>query len=263
MIMSLRAKSYYRPTSIEDAYQKLNENPNNSIVAGGLWMKKMGQSFDTLIDLSSLGLDQIKVEGNKIHVGSMVSLRDFENNPIINELFSGATAFSIREIMGPAFRNIATIGGSIFGRYPFSDVITGLLPLDVTLKFYPEQEMSLVDYLNYRGKLNAILVEIIIKKEDGKGYYKKVKTTALDFPMINFSIVKRNGKYYIAIGSRPMVAALAVKAMEKANSGASFEEVAKTAVQELQYLDSSNISKEYRKDLTKVYVRRGLEEVNK
>jgi CO/xanthine dehydrogenase FAD-binding subunit len=42
-----------------------------------------------------------------------------------------------------------------------------------------------------------------------------------------------------------------------------YEEAADMAAQELQYLDSSNISKEYRQDLVRVYVRRGLEEVNK
>ena len=260
--MSLRAKNYYKARSLEDAYKKLQEDPKNAIIAGGLWMKKTGLSYETLIDLSKLGLNKIEEKNGYIHVGAMVSLRDFENNPLINSLFSGATAFGVREILGPAFRNSATIGGSIFGRYPFSDVITSLLPLDVKLVFYPKQEMSLEEYLNFRGKMNAILEEIVIKKEEGKGYFKKVKTTALDFPMINFAIVKRNGKNYIAIGSRPLTAALAVKAMALADAGR-YQDAAEMAADELQYLDSNNISKEYRQDLVRVYVRRGLEEVNK
>ena len=260
--MSLRANNYYKAKSLEDAYAKLQENPKNAIIAGGLWMKKTGLSYETLIDLSELGLDKINEKNGYIHVGAMVSLRDFENSPLINSLFSGATAFGVREILGPAFRNSATIGGSIYGRYPFSDVIASLLPLDVKLVFYPKQEMSLEEYLNFKGKLNGILEEIIIKKEEGKGYFKKVKATPLDFPMINFSIVKRGGKNYIAIGSRPMVASLARKAMEAADKG-NFEEAGNIAAEELSYLDSNNISKEYRQDLVRVYVRRGLEEVNK
>ncbi len=258
--MSLRVNNYYKPTSIEDAYKKLKENPKNGMVAGGLWIKKTGLSYDTLIDLSECELDYIKEEKDGIHVGAMVSLREFETNPLINSLFSGATAFGVREVMGPAFRNSATIGGSVFGRYPFSDVIATLLPLDVKVKLYPEQEMSLEEFLNVRGKIDGILKEIVIKKEEGKGFFKKVKATALDFPMVNISIVKRGGKNYIAIGSRPMVAALAHKAMEEADKG-NFVQAAVLATEELQYLDSSNISKEYRQDLVKVYVRRGLEEV--
>ena len=261
--MSLRANNYYKAPSVEEAYKMLQANPKNAIVAGGLWIKKTGLSYDTLIDLSECGLDKITEDKDNIYVGAMVTLREFETSPIINKLFNGATAFAVREVMGPAFRNMATIGGSIFGRYPFSDVIASLLPLDVELRFFPAQKMTLEEYLNYRGKLNAILVEIKIKKELGKAYYKKVKANALDFPMINFSIVKRNDKHYIAVGSRPMVAALAYKAMEAADNGVPYDEVAEIAVNELQFLDSSNISKEYRQDLARVYIRRGLEEVNK
>ncbi len=261
--MSLRAKEYYRATSLEDAFRKLEEDPKNAIIGGGLWMKKMGMSYNTLIDLSLLKLDQIKEEKDYIRVGSMVSLRDFEKNPAINELFDGKVAFAAREVLGPAFRNTATIGGTVFGRYPFSDVLCALLPLDVKVRLFPEQEMTLNEFINYRGKINGIITEIIIKKEKGRGYFKKVKTTALDFPLINFAIVKHEGKHYISIGSRPMVAALAVNAMEAADSGVAFDEVAEIAALELQYMDSSNISKEYRQDLVRVYVRRGLEEVNK
>ena len=154
------------------------------------------------------------------------------------------------------------------GRYPFSDVICGLLPYDVTLEFYPAQTMSLEDYLNYKGKINAILVAIHIKKVNGKGFYKKVKTTALDFPIINFAIAKVDGNYRIAVGARPMVASLAHKAMDYLNKKAKvgpeqYKKAAEMAVEELSYLDNKDASAEYRTDLTKVYVRRGLEEVSK
>ena len=258
--MSLRANNYYKAPSVEEAYKMLQANPKNAIIAGGLWMKKTGLSYDTLIDLSECGLDKITEDKNNIYVGAMVTLREFETNSAINKLFSGATAFAVREIMGPAFRNMATIGGSIFGRFPFSDVIAGLLPLDVKVRLYPEQEMTLEELVNFKGKINGIIKEIVIKKEEGKGYFKKVKTTALDFPMLNISIAKRNGKNYIAVGSRPATAALAYKAMEEADKG-DFVKAGEAAANELMYLDSSNISKEYRQDLVKVYVRRGLEEV--
>ena len=258
--MSLRANNYYKAPSVEEAYKMLQANPKNAIIAGGLWMKKTGLSYDTLIDLSECGLDKITEDKDNIYVGAMVTLREFETNPAVNKLFSGATAFAVREIMGPAFRNMVTIGGSIFGRFPFSDVIAGLLPLDVKVRLYPEQEMTLEELVNFKGKLNGIIKEIVIKKEEGKGYFKKVKTTALDFPMLNISIVKRNGKNYIAVGSRPATAALAYKAMEEADKG-DFVKAGEVAANELMYLDSSNISKEYRQDLVKVYVRRGLEEV--
>ena len=37
---------------------------------------------------------------------------------------------SLRHIVGVQFRNCATIGGSIWGRYGFSDVLTMFLAMD-------------------------------------------------------------------------------------------------------------------------------------
>ena len=260
----MKVNEYYRASSLEDAYQKLQESPKNAILAGGLWMKKMGQSYDTLIDLSKLELDKISETKDEVVVGSMVTQRDFEDSKIVSFLFAGAPAFAVREVMGVNFRNLATIGGSIMGRYPFSDVITGLLPYDVELEFYPAQKMSLEEYLNYKGKLNAILVAIHIKKGEGKGYFKKVKTTALDFPIVNIAVAKVNKEYRVVVGARPMVAARSYKAMEYLNNGGKdFAKTAELAVEELSFMDNKDASKEYRVDLAKVYVRRGLEEVSK
>lgn len=260
----MKVNEYYRASSLEDAYQKLQASPKNAILAGGLWMKKMGQSYDSLIDLSKLGLDKISETKDEVVVGSMVTQRDFEDSKIVSFLFAGAPAFAVREVMGVNFRNLATIGGSIMGRYPFSDVITGLLPYDVELEFYPAQKMNLEEYLNYKGKLNAILVAIHIKKGDGKGFFKKVKTTALDFPIVNIAVAKVNKEYRVVVGARPMVAARSYKAMEYLNNGGKdFAHAAELAVEELSFMDNKDASKEYRVDLAKVYVRRGLEEVNK
>lgn len=264
----MRANEYYRASSLEDAYSKLQEDPKNVLLAGGLWIKKMGQSYNALIDLSTLGLNKISETKEEVIVGSMVTERDFENSPLIKSLYGDAISFATREVMGVNFRNLATIGGSIMGRYPFSDVITGLLPYDVTLHFYPEQEMKLEEFLLFRGKINAILVDIRIKKHVGKGFFKKVKTTALDFPIVNIAVSKVNDKCTIVVGARPMVAAIAHKASDYINSVSSpnrddFVKAAEIATEELQFLDNKDASKEYRIDLARVYIRRGLEEVSK
>ena len=260
----MKVNEYYRASSLEDAYQKLQEDPRNVILAGGIWIKKMGQSYNALIDLSTLGLNKISETSEEVIVGALTTQRDFENSPIVKALFNDAISFSVREVMGVNFRNLVTIGGSIMGRYPFSDVITGLLPYDVKLVFYPANEMSLEDYLKYQGKYNGILTEIHIKKGEGKGFYKKAKITALDFPIVNIAVAKVNNEYRIAIGARPATASLAKQAMEYLNKGGkNFEKAAELAVEELMFLDNKDASKEYRIDLAKVYVRRGLEEVNK
>lgn len=259
----MRATNFYRATSLEDAYRKLSENPKNAVIAGGLWMKKMGQSYETLIDLSGLGLDQIIDLGDYLKVGSLVTLRTFETSPLVIEICGGLASTAAGEILGVNFRNLATIGGSVFGRYPFSDVITALLALDVTLEFYPKQKMTLEEYLGFRGRVPGILIALYIKKQKGKAFYKKVKANTLDFPLVNIAIAVRDGKHYISVGSRPMIASLAHDAMKEADAGAAPEKVAKLAAEGYSFTDSAQIGKDYRKEITEVYIRRGLKEVSK
>lgn len=264
----MKVNEYYRASSIEDAYSKLQEDSKNVIIAGGLWIKKVNQDHNTLIDISTLGLNKISETNGEIEIGSLVTLRDFENSPIINSLYGGAIAKAVREIMGVNFRNIATIGGSIMGRYPFSDVITGLLPYEVKLEFFPKTVMTLEDYILYKGKLNSILTKIVIKKKNGAGFYKKVKTTALDFPILNIAISKVDNKYSICVGARPMTGALAHETMAYLNSkqtidDSDIQKASELVINELMFLDNKDASKEYRLDLAKVYVKRGLKEVCK
>lgn len=264
----MQVKEFIRAKSLDEAYALLSSE-RSVIVAGGFWLKKMNQDYDRMIDLSLLNLGKIEELKDYIKVGSMATQRDYENSPLIQSLFSDMSGFAVREIMSVPFRNSATIGGSIMGKYPFSDLITSLLCMDVTLEFYPQKEISLMDFLNSKEKNTSILTSILIKKENGKGYFKKVKTTALDFPLVNIAVSRVNKTYKIAIGSRPMVASLCFKAMEYLNSlpnipnEKEIEEASLIAASELKFLNSYNISGEYRLALAKTYIRRGLEEVNK
>ena len=55
----MKVNEYYRASSLEDAYRKLQEDPRNVILAGGLWIKKIGQDLNALVDLSTLGVNKI------------------------------------------------------------------------------------------------------------------------------------------------------------------------------------------------------------
>ncbi len=264
----MEANRYLRPATLEETYQLLLQDPKNILLGGGLWLKKSTPSANALVDLSALGLDAIKDLGDRLEIGAMVTLRDFELSPLVKEICGGVLTEATSQIMGVAFRNGATIGGSVAGRFPFSDIITPLLALDAQLVFYPHKEMSLADFLALKGRLSDILTHVVIKKSKGRSFFKKVKTTALDFAVINVAIAYIDGNYRIAIGSRPSVASLALQTMDSVNNKKklSKEEVLKAAEiasEELSYASTNAASAEYRKALVKAYVKRGLEEVSK
>lgn len=66
----------------------------------------------------------------------MTPLRELEINKRLNEYTHGAVRESLRHIVGVQFRNCATIGGSIWGRYGFSDVLTMFLAMDTWVELY-------------------------------------------------------------------------------------------------------------------------------
>ena len=69
----MKAKSFQRVSSLEEAYKLVKESPRNKIVAGGLWLKKGNADVDVLIDLSLLGLNKIEDKKEYIEVGAMVT----------------------------------------------------------------------------------------------------------------------------------------------------------------------------------------------
>ncbi len=255
----MKAKSFQRVSSFEEAYKLVKESPRNKIVGGGLWLKKGGMDVDILIDLSQLGLDKIEDKKDYVEVGAMVTQREFEQSKLIPEMAREA----VKAIMGPGFRNVATIGGSVYGKYGFSDVVTGLLGYKVDLVFYPEAVVSLCEYVKKPGFFDGILTHIRIYKENLKGFFKKVGITALDYPIINVSVTKGK-EYRVAVGSRPLVGARCEKAEAYLNEGGKdFAKAAEIAVEELNFGDSISTKGDYKKQLALTYVRRGLEEVNK
>ena len=259
----MKAKAFVSVGSWQEAYKLLKASPKNKILGGGLWLKKGNAEVDTLIDLSRLNLNKIEDKGDYIEIGSMVTQRELELSSLIKLLGDGVISFAVSQIMGPAFRNLATIGGSIYGKYGFSDLITVLLGFDVELQFYPNAKMSLDEYLAKPGFYDGILTHIRVKKDNVKAYFKKVKATAIDYPILNVCITKGN-KYKVVVGSRPLVATSLAKVNEYLNNGGlDFTKAAEIAVEAIKVGDSMATKGEYRKQLTKVYVKRGLEEVNK
>jgi len=255
----MKAKSFLRASSLEEAYKLVKESPRNKIVAGGLWLKKGNADVDTLIDISGLGLNKIEDKKDYVDVGAMVSQRELEKSPLIPDVIKEAT----KAIMGPAFRELATVGGSVYGKYGFSDIVTVLLAHHVELVFYPEAVITLDEYVKKPGFYDGILTNIHIFKDNNKAYFKKVEITALDYPILNVAVVK--GKdYKVVVGSRPLVAAVCENSMKYLNEGGKdFNKAAELAVEELKFGDSIATKSAYRKQLALTYVRRALEEVSK
>ena len=95
-----------------------------------LWLRLGKGSINTAIDLCDLGLNTIEETEEQFSIGAMATLRDIELHEGLNTYTGGAVANAVKDIVGVQFRNMATVGGSIWGRFGFSDVLTVFLALD-------------------------------------------------------------------------------------------------------------------------------------
>lgn len=197
----INIQKYVRAQSLEEAYQ-LNQARTNRIVGGMLWMRLGTTNVNTAIDLCDLGLDKIEEDEQQFSIGAMVSLRCLEQHDSLNAYTCNAVREAVKDIVGVQFRNMATIGGSIWGRFGFSDVLTVFLAMDTYVELYKGGILPLQQFASMKPD-NDILVRIIVKKTPGQIVYSSVRNQRTDFPVITCAVSSYNGTYRAAIGARP------------------------------------------------------------
>ena len=194
-------QKYVRAQSLEEAWQ-LNQNKRNRVLGGMLWLRLGRGSVNTAIDLCDLGLDTIEETEEQFSIGAMVSLRDLEMHEGLRAYTGGAVTDAVKDIVGVQFRNMATVGGSIWGRFGFSDVLTVFLAMDSYVELYKGGIIPLEQFNNMKRD-NDILVRLIVKKTPCKVVYTSMRNQRTDFPVIACAVSCVNGEYRASIGARP------------------------------------------------------------
>ena len=158
----------------------------------------------------------------------------------------------MKDIVGVQFRNMATVGGSIWGRFGFSDVLTVFVALDSYVELYKGGIIPLEQFTKMKPD-NDILVRLIVKKTPCKVVYSSVRNQRTDFPVLTCALSQMNGQYNASIGARPGRAVL----VQKDNADHFAEFVAENVP------TASNLrgSTAYRNHLIKVLVDRAMAEL--
>lgn len=252
-------KKYVRAASLEEAWQ-LNQNRNNRILAGMLWTRLSKGAVNTAIDISDLNLDYIEETDEEFSIGAMTTLRDIEVHPGLNEYTKGAVKNAVKDIVGVQFRNLATVGGSIWGRFGFSDVLTVFLALDSYVELYKGGIVPLEEFAKMKRD-NDILVRLIIKKKPVNVVYSAMRNQSTDFPVLTCALSDIDGTYKAVLGARPSQAKVYYDDEKILSNGLDDSAITKfTDALSTVVKTQSNVrgSKEYRSHLVKVLVQRGL-----
>ena len=262
----LKIKEYVKVKDLEEAYL-LNQKKTACVLGGMVWLKMGNRNISTAIDLSGLDLDMIEETEEEFRIGAMTSLRTLETHKGLEGYTQGAVKESLRHIVGVQFRNCATVGGSIFGRYGFSDVLTLLIGLDSYVELYKGGIVPLTEYAD-RDYDRDIVVNIIVKKRPVNMFYEAVRITETDLPVLTCAGVKfkDTGVCNFCIGARPG-RAIVVKDTEGILAGGinekSVEEFSTFVKKNVPTAGNMRGSAEYRSHLSGVLAGRALQNINR
>jgi CO/xanthine dehydrogenase FAD-binding subunit len=252
-----------QPDTLEEAYQALINKRNNTVFGGCAFLRLGSQRIGTAVDLSKLKLNYITEQAGYVEIGAMTTFRDLETNAALKEYFNGIVPKAVGNIIGVQFRNIVTVGGTVFSKYGFSDLITALVVLDTEVELYKGGRMSLVDFLE-KPYEKDILTKVLIKKNERKAVYQNFRISASDYPVLTVAVSHLNQEWVIAVGARPHRAKIADRASQalsgRALSQYDIEQAAGLAMEELAFGSNTRGTAKYRQEIGKVLVRRAITE---
>lgn len=203
----LNIQTYVRAKSLEEAYT-LNQKRNARVLGGMLWLKMASNTVGTAIDLCELGLDTIEEDETGFTLGAMATLRMLEQHPGLAAYTQNAAAKAVQDIVGVQFRNMATVGGSVWGRFGFSDVLTLLLAADARVNLYKAGTLPIETFAVMPYDRDLLVSVTVPKYRDAAFAYKAMRIQRTDLPVLNCALARLDGEYRLAVGARPGKAVL-------------------------------------------------------
>ena len=254
-------RQYVQVETIEEAFE-LKKKRGNRIIAGGLWLRLGGnKNFNTAIDLSKLGLDTIEEKEDEFVIGCMTPLRKLETDKNFIQWFDAIPGNAVSSIVGTQFRNTATVGGSIYGRFGFSDVLTAFLALETYVEMHEGGMIPLEKFAKMPYDKD-ILVNLHVKKNKGHAAYESLRLTSTDFPIMTAAGSCIDGKWRIVVGARPKRARM-IDATTILGKNPGEEEINKLLeeVQKMHFDSNKLASEEYRRAMADVLVKRVIRQI--
>ena len=263
---------YRRADSLDEALAALGEHGDDAkALAGGHsllpLMKLRLATPAVLVDIGRLAdLSYVRADGDRIRIGALTRHRDLETSEVLAR-HAPILAHVAGQIGDPQVRHRGTIGGSLAHGDPASDLPAVCLALGATFTVTGRsatRQVAAADF--FQGFLETalgpdeLLTEISVPDVAGAGWsFQKFNRRAQDWAIVGVAAVRNGttGVGLINMGPTPLRAAAVEAALA---GGASAEEAAEHAADDLDPPADLNASAEYRRHLAQVLVRRALEE---
>ncbi|MDA4136778.1 MAG: xanthine dehydrogenase family protein subunit M [Thaumarchaeota archaeon] len=279
-----RKFEYFAPTTLRDATSLLKKYGSDAkLLAGGMSlipvMKLRLGSPPYIIDLNRIpGLEYIKRSGGSIVIGAMTRHHAVETSKVAGNL-APILCETAAWIGDAQVRNMGTIGGSLSHCDPSGDWGAALVALRGRVKLKgPSKERTLeiddflVDTFTSALKDDEILTEIAVPVPAARsgGAYVKLERRTGDFATVAVAVqvsldakgaCSYAGIGLTALGSKNLRASKAeAELLGKPLTAKVIEAASEAASEDAQPMpDPLRGSAEYKKEMAKVYTRRGLD----
>lgn len=275
------AFDYRAPSSLDEAVMLLREHGDSAkVMAGGQslipLLKLRLSSPELVVDIGRVpGLVGIEAHDGALHIGARTRHADIERNPALRSLFP-ILLDAAPQISDPLIRNAGTIGGSLCHADPAGDWGSVMLALNASFVATSEggrRTMAAAEF--FKGPFETalrpdeVLTEIVIPAAAGRssGAYLKLERKIGDFATaaVAVQVEMANGRIGRAGIGLTAVAPTNIRAAEAEQLLAGQEpsdeviaEAARAAAAAADPRDDIRGSAEYKRDIVRVFVQRGL-----
>jgi len=281
-----RTFKYLRPATCEEACTLKARAPKSSrFLAGGtdllLQWRDRRVDFEYCVDLSFVReLEYVETRGAETRIGALTRIAAVERS---DDLEDGLHVLkeAAEQTASPQVRNIATIGGNLCNAAPSADMAVPLLALgaEACLRSLSGERRVPLDRFFLGVNRTALeedelLAEIIVPspKARSSAAFLKVGRNAVDIAIVNVAVALEVDEEGACSSARIVLGAVAPVPMRAAKAESSIvgrgvsefdgnltEEVAAEAARETKPITDVRASAEYRRELSRVLVKRAIE----
>ncbi len=265
------AFDYERAESIDGAIASLSADPEAKLLAGGhSLLPQMRLRFvrpSKLVDIGRLrDLSYIREDGDAVAIGALSRHHDVAGSDALHDLCP-IVSYAAGLIGDPQVRHVGTIGGSVVHGDPASDMPSVLMALDAEFVARGpggERRIAAADMFTglFQTSLAAdeVLTEIRVPKTAGRGWsYLKFHRRAQDWAIVGVAALNGSSPA-VALTNMALTPIRAAGVEEALGGGSDVAAAAARADEGTAPPDDAFASAEYRRELSKVLVRRALEE---